>query len=257
VRVPTILLAVSFLLSCFHQVRAQEPVTVFAAASLTDALQAIEVAYARTADPLPLRFSFAASSTLARQLEAGAPADIYLSANSRWMDYLEQRGLLLAGSRRDALGNRLALIAPQEGPAPPEGLDPIANLPSLLGEGGHLVIGDPAHVPAGLYAKQALKALGQWDALAPRTVYAGDVRAALALVERGEAAFGIVYATDAALALRTEGLALFPEELHEPIVYPFARLADSRTPGAAEVYAFLLGEEARSIFGEFGFQVRF
>lgn len=256
-RLGRFILAFSSLFFLIQSPRAEEPVTLFAAASLTDALQAVGEAYAESEKGPPLRFSFASSSTLARQIEAGAPADIYLSANSRWMDYLQEGGMLLAGSRREALGNRLALIAPANSPKPPQDINVFTSFPSLFREGEHLVIGDPDHVPAGMYAKQALESLGHWQAVEGKTVYSGDVRAALALVERGEAELGIVYATDAAIAPGIKRIALFPEETHQPILYPFARLAASENPKAEAVYAFLFSEEARAIFERFGFEIRF
>ncbi|WP_455374270.1 molybdate ABC transporter substrate-binding protein [Limibacillus halophilus] len=256
-RLRKLFLMISVLISGLAQARAEEPVTIFAAASLTDSLQAVAEAYAQEEDGAPLRLSFASSSTLARQIEAGAPADIYFSANGRWMDYLEERGRLKADSRRDALGNRLAIVAPERSPKPPQDINVFTNFPSMLRKGEHLVIGDPQHVPAGIYAKQVLVSLGHWERIEPQTVFAADVRAALALVERGEADLGIVYATDAAMTPRIKRIAIFPENLHAPIVYPVAILAASDNPDAEKVYAFLLSDRARGIFEEFGFDVRF
>ncbi|MEJ2016612.1 MAG: molybdate ABC transporter substrate-binding protein, partial [Limibacillus sp.] len=169
-----LLLGLSILAGLFVQSArsplAEEPVTVFAAASLTDALTGIGERY-RAEGGGPLRFSFAASSTLARQIEAGAGAEIFLSANSRWMDRLEGLGLIAPESRRELLGNRLALIAPPESNPTEESAD-LSQLPALLPEGARMVIGDPAHVPAGIYAKEALTSLGLWSSLEARLVFA-------------------------------------------------------------------------------------
>ncbi len=254
------LLLFSFLLlpAPLRPLTASEPVTVFAAASLTDALLEIAEAYEEAGGRAP-RFSFAASSTLARQIEAGAPADIFLCANILWMDRLEERGLIQPGSRREPLGNALAVVAPAEvqGPSGQAELDP-SQIAAVLPWGGRLVIGDPAHVPAGIYAQEALRSLGLWDALEERLVFAGDVRAALALVERAEAALGVVYETDAAATPRVEVVARLPESSHSPIRYSFARLPERGEDLEAEAsafYRFLSGEEAAGIFQRFGFAV--
>jgi molybdate transport system substrate-binding protein len=230
---------------------AEEPVTVFAAASLTDALTGIGERY-RAEGGGPLRFSFAASSTLARQIEAGAGAEIFLSANSRWMDRLEGLGLIAPESRRELLGNRLALIAPPESNPTEESAD-LSQLPALLPEGARMVIGDPAHVPAGIYAKKALTSLGLWSALEARLVYAADVRGALALVERGEAALGIVYATDAALLPEIKRLAVFPEASHGPIRYSLAIAAGAERKEVMAFFDHLLSPTAAETFRRYGF----
>ena len=230
-----------------------EPVTLFAAASLTDAMEAVAGAYQAGGGEAP-RFSFAASSTLARQIEAGAPADIYLSAHSAWMNRLEERGLLEPGTRQDLLANSLVLIGAPGREWPKNGED-VEALPALLKDGERLVMGDPAHVPAGIYAHGALRSLGLWEELQNRLVFASDVRGALALVERGEAALGIVYATDAAIAPGVVRLGAFPAESHAAIRYPAARVADAQGDGAAAFYDFLFSPEAAEIFRRFGFRV--
>ncbi len=229
---------------------AAEPLTVFAAASLTDAMTQAGKVYERKTGA-QVRFSFASSSTLARQIDAGAPADLYASANEKWMDWLEKRGLVLAGSRTSPIANRLVLVAP-ENETPPRG-ERIENLPALLGGEGRLAIGDPAHVPAGIYGKEALKSLGLWTALEPRLAAADNVRAALALVERGEAPYGIVYATDARIA-RVRVVEAFPDATHTPITYPFALLKDGNAKQAGEFLAFLTSDEGLAIFERFGFR---
>ena len=273
-----LLLALMALVLLFsHQAEAGEPVTLFAAASLTDAVDAIAAAYEEQGGAAP-RISYAASSTLARQIEAGAPAAIFLSANSRWMDHLEDQGLLLPGSRQDVLRNRLVLVVHGELAEESEILTGQEDLPGKLRTlleahpGERIVVGDPGHVPAGIYARQALRSLGLWRELSGRLVYAADVRAALALVERGEAGFGIVYATDAALLKGVRQAAVFPEDSHAPIRYAFSRLkaADSGAAdsGAADsgaedsgaedrLYSFLLSADAREIFRLYGFETEF
>ncbi|MDO9707243.1 molybdate ABC transporter substrate-binding protein [Paracraurococcus lichenis] len=237
--------------------RAQAPLTVFAAASLQDALRALEPAW-RAAAPgnPPLRFSFAASSALARQIEQGAPADLFLSADEPWMDYVAQRGLILPETRTSSLGNALVLVAPADSPQPPLALGRGTDLAALLGPQGRLATGDPAHVPVGLYAKAALEWMGQWATLAPRIARADSVRAALLLVERGEAPLGIVYLTDAKLSQGVKLLGTFPAESHPPVTYPFAltKRAEGNAPARA-LLAFLSGPASIETWRRFGFAV--
>ncbi|MEQ9642387.1 MAG: molybdate ABC transporter substrate-binding protein [Alphaproteobacteria bacterium] len=230
-----------------------EPVTVFAAASLTDALQVIGDAYAgRGGDKV--RFSFASTSTLARQIAAGAPAQVFCAANVAWMDDLERRGLLAAGSRVDVAGNTLVLVAPKRHDLAPATIGAGFDLAARLGPHGRLALGDPAHVPAGFYAAQALRKLGMWDSLARRLAPADNVRAALALVARGEAPYGIVYATDAAISDQVAVVATFPADSHDPITYPCARITDEAGDAPRAFLAFLTGPEAAAIFARFGFR---
>ncbi|MFC7474138.1 molybdate ABC transporter substrate-binding protein [Dankookia sp. GCM10030260] len=241
----------------FGSARAQEtaPLTVFAAASLQDGLRALEPLWrAAAAGNPPVRFSFAASSALARQVEQGAPADLFLSADEPWMDYLAQRGLILRESRVSPLGNALVLIAPADSTLSPPAPGPGMDLAGLLGPQGRLATGDPAHVPAGLYAKAALENFGQWAVIAPRLARAENVRAALLLVERGEAPLGIVYATDARASQGVKVLGTFPPGSHPPVTYPFAvtrRAADR--PAARMLLAFLAGPVAAETWRRFGF----
>ncbi|TDH59390.1 molybdate ABC transporter substrate-binding protein [Dankookia rubra] len=248
------LLAVLFL--AIRPARAQPaaPLTVFAAASLQDALRALEPAW--RADPAhpPLRLSFAASSALARQVEQGAPADLFLSADEPWMDYLAQRGLVEAETRVSPLGNALVLVAPANSPVAPFAIGPGTDLAALLGPQGRLATGDPAHVPAGIYARAALESLGQWAAVAPRLARAENVRAALLLVERGEAPLGIVYATDARASAGVKLLGSFPAGSHPPVTYPFAVTHHAAArPAARALLAFLAGPEAAATWRRFGF----
>lgn len=226
------------------------PLTVFAAAGATDVIRVLAERY-EARSGVSTRTSFAASSTLARQLESGARADVYLCAHPRWMDYLSERGLIPPSSRFDLLGNRLVLIAPRDRPFTALA-QPDFDLAGAFS--GKLALADPDHVPAGLYAKEALEALGWWSALRARVVPALDVRAAAWLVELGEADAGVVYRTDALLSDKVVTVLEFPERLHAPIRHSIALCADA-SPGAADFVRFLRGEEAKEAFERAGFQV--
>jgi len=232
-------------------VRAQSPSTVFAAASLTDALGEAAALYAKAGHPAP-RLSFGASSTLARQIGDGAPANIFFSADERWMDWLQERNLIVPGTRRDLLRNTLVLIVPKDRARTVE-IGPNLDVAALLGPGGRLATGDPAHVPVGIYAEQALRELGLWDKVQPRLAPAADVRAALLLVERGEAPAGIVYATDAAASTDVAVAGTFPESSHDPVTYPIALVRGSDSDEARALLAFLEGPEAAPVFKRYGF----
>ena len=242
---------VSLALLC--QTAAAAELTVFGATSLTDALQEIGKLYqARSGDTL--RFSFAASSTLARQIEAGANASLFVSADEEWMDYLAAKKLIVAASRVDLLGNRLVLIVPADRPDVID-IKPGFDLLAVLKD-GKLATGDPAHVPVGKYAREALTALGVWPLADARLVRADSVREALLFVERKEAAAGIVYATDAAVAKKVRVAGTFPEASHKPVVYPMAIVAGQDTAAAQRLHAFLRGEEAAAVFKKFGFSLK-
>jgi molybdate transport system substrate-binding protein len=236
-----------------------EPLTVFAAASLTDAMKEIVAAWQRDGHAAA-RLSFGASSTLARQIIQGAPVNLFIAADNQWMDELARGGAIAAESRRDLLSNSLVLIQPapekptkpRTGP-PPVTIGPGFDLASLLGRDGRLALGDPAHVPAGLYAAQALRNLGVWDSVRAHLAPTADVRAALLLVERGEAPFGIVYATDAAASARVTIAGRFPPGTHDLITYPAAIVRQGDTPDARAMMGFLTGPEARAIFTRHGF----
>lgn len=234
--------------------RAQEPITVFAAASMTNALQDIAKAYT-AANGVPVRFSFASSSDLAKQVESGAPANIFISADNRWMDYLETRNLIVKDTRVAPIGNSLVLIVPASAPKQVT-IGPNLDIDALLGKDGKLVTGIPESVPVGVYAKAALTKLGLWDKVRPRLVGAESVRAALALVERGEAAAGIVYATDAAIAKNIVVAGTFPADSHEPVVYPFALVKGNDTPAAKAFFTYLQGADAKAIYAKYGFSVK-
>ncbi len=227
-----------------------EDTIVFAAASTRDAVAAIADAFA-DAGKGKVVASFGSSGDLAKQIENGAPASLFISADTRWMDYLARKGLIEAGSRRDLLGNRLVLIAPAGSPLAIE-LKPGAPLAAALGD-GRLAVCDPESVPAGRYAKAALVKLGIWDQVAPRIANANDVRAALALVELGETPAGIVYGTDAAASRKVRVVAVFPEDSHPRIVYPVGLVAGHDTPEAKAFYDYLTGPEAAAVFQRYGF----
>jgi len=224
-------------------------VLVFAAASLTDALTEVSRLFtARTG--IHVNVSDAASSVLAKQIEAGAPADVFLSADQGWMDYLSDRGLLRAGSRHDLLGNRLVLIAPKDSAVSLK-IAPGFALAAALGN-GRLATGDPDSVPVGKYAKAALIKLGVWESVSGRLVRAENVRAALEYVAHGEAPLGIVYQTDAQAEVRVRVVDTFPEGTYPPITYPVALTATAR-PGAQKLLDFLGSDAAREIFVRQGF----
>ncbi len=222
-------------------------VLVFAAASLKTALDDVARQWRAKTGTGPT-VAYAASSTLARQILRGAPADIFVSANRKWMDALERDGLIRRETRRDLLGNRLVLVAHGGGRAP----IPIGDLPARL-DGGRLAMALVDAVPAGIYGRQALTALGIWNRVAPLVVQADNVRAALAFVARGEAPFGIVYATDAAVSDRVSAVAAFPAASHRPIVYPAALAARRANRKAEAFYAHLFSEAARPLFERQGF----
>ena len=228
-------------------------VTVFAASSLADALDDIVKIHAPKSGVV-IRTSYAASSSLARQIENGAPADIFFSADEEWMDYLEKRSMIEKGSRVARLGNRLVLIGVAGTPRKVEirkGFD----LAELLA-GGRLATGDPASVPVGRYARQALTTLGVWSIAEPRLARADNVRVALSYVERGEAPIGIVYATDAAMSKGVQVLGEFPPDSHPAIRYPLAILAKRSTDPVKAFHVYLLDGDAAAVFRRHGFTVR-
>jgi molybdate transport system substrate-binding protein len=228
---------------------APRPLLVFAAASLTDASREIGRAYTQQSGE-PVEFSFAASSTLARQIEAGAPAGVFVSADAKWMDALQERHAIDPRTRRIVATNRLALIAPAASRVELS-IAPHCPLAMALG-GGRLAIGEPSSVPAGIYARAALVSLGLWASVADRLLPAEDVRAALEYVAHDEAPLGIVYRTDALIEPRVRIVALFPPQSHPPVVYPAAAVAGSGA-GAARFVEFLAGPAAQGILHKYGF----
>lgn len=232
-------------------VAAQSQQTVFAAASLTDAIRQVNDIWAGKGNPA-FTFSFAASSTLVRQIEQGADASIFISADERWMDWAQERNLIVNATRVSALGNRLVLVAPKNSSLKVE-LTKSTDIAALLGEGNRLATGDPQHVPVGRYAEQALTWLGQWDAIGPRLARADNVRSALLLVERGEAPLGIVYETDAAASEGVKVVGVFPKESHDPVTYPFAVVAKADGENARKLLDFLTGPDAMKVYERLGF----
>jgi molybdate transport system substrate-binding protein len=226
---------------------------VLAAASLQESLTAAADAWAAKGHPHPV-ISFAASSALARQVEAGAPADLFISADEDWMDELAKKGLIVPGTRASFLGNRLVLIAPADSRARLT-IGPGFPLARALGD-GRLAMCDPDAVPAGRYGKAALAKFGVWPAVADRIALADSVRAALALVERGQSPFGIVYATDARASSKVRVVGTFPANSHPAISYPLARLKAATSPDAEGFRRFLVSREGKAIFVRYGFSVR-
>jgi molybdate transport system substrate-binding protein len=193
---------------------------------------------------------------LAKQIANGAPADIFLSANKKWMDFLEKKGAIEKSSCFDLLGNRIVLIAPLQSQIQTFEINKDLDLAALLGSQGRLSMGDPGHVPAGMYGRQAMENLRLWDQVKDRLAPMKDVRAALVMVERGETPLGQVYATDAAISKKVRIVATFPLKSHPPIVYPVAAVARQESGAASDFLNFLKTQEARAIFEKYGFEVR-
>jgi molybdate transport system substrate-binding protein len=230
---------------------AGQRVTVFAAASLTDVLTEIAAAWQGKGNA-PIVLSFGSSSAIAKQIEAGAPADIFASADEKWLGYLQERNLIAAGSVHRPIGNDLVLIAAADSKIAIT-IGPNFDLAGALA-GGRLSIGDPKGVPAGRYAQQALTKLGVWNTVESQTAPAQNVRAALALVQRGEAPLGIVYATDARGLTDVKVVDTFPEDSHDAIVYPLAVIAEHERPEVKAFFDFLLGADGRQVFKSHGFK---
>ena len=227
--------------------------TVFAAASLTDVLPKLTAAYTSRGGEA-VKVSFASSSTLARQIEGGASADVFIAADLEWMDYLAERALVQSRTRVNLAGNRLVLVAPAASPLSAAPLNAQTPLADWIGT-GRLALGDPAHVPAGRYAATALRTLGLWSSVAQRLAPADSVRTALVYVASGEAPLGVVYATDLRAADGVKLIAEFPPDSYPPVVYPAAVVASSKSAGAAALLGFLSGPEARELWQAAGFRV--
>jgi molybdate transport system substrate-binding protein len=235
---------------CVHAAEPEKiTLTVFGAASLTNVLQDVGDAFTKETS-IAVKFSFAASSTLARQIENGAPADIFMSADSDWMDYLQTRQLIQPSTRKDIVGNRLVLIAPANSSVKLK-IEPNFALAAALGQ-GRLATGDPGSVPVGRYAEAALTKLGVWNQIEQRIVRADNVRSALTFVDRGEAPLGIVYETDALIDKKVRVVDVFPADSHPPIVYPVA-LTRTAQSAASRFIAFLDGPAAAQTFKSYGF----
>jgi molybdate transport system substrate-binding protein len=248
-----------FLLACIaalayggaaHAADTKKPeLLVFAAASLTNVLGEIAPAWEK-ASGVSVKLSFAASSVLARQIEAGGTADVFISADQEWMDYLQTRDLIDRSSRRNLVGNRLVLIAPADSKIELKIARGFRLADALAG--GRLATGDPDTVPVGRYARSALTTLGVWDEVADRLVRADNVRSAMLFVARGEVPLGIVYATDAAVDPKVRIIDTFPADTHAPITYPAAATRGAK-PEATAFVVFLKGDEARVAWRKFGF----
>jgi molybdate transport system substrate-binding protein len=228
----------------------EKPPLVLAAASMQESLSAVADAWARKGRARPV-LSFAASSALARQIKAGARADLFISADEDWMNAVQSQGLIRAETRTSFLSNRLVLIAPA-GSRLQAAIVKGFPLARMLGD-NRLAMADPDAVPAGKYGKAALESLGVWDAVEPKLARAENVRAALALVERGAAPLGIVYATDARASKKVKVIGVFPPASHPPITYPVAVLKSASSPDAEGFRRFLLSRQARAIFAGYGF----
>jgi molybdate transport system substrate-binding protein len=224
--------------------------TVFAAASLKNALDDVSAEWAKGGGST-VAASYASSSVLAKQIEQGAPADIFISADQQWMDYVDKKSLV--ETPHNLLGNRLVLISGKDNPLTLE-IKPGIKLAEILGS-DRLAVGDPSNVPAGIYAKEALTKLKIWDEVQGKLAPAADVRAALTLVSRGETPLGIVYETDAKVDKNVRTVAVFPEDSHKPITYPVAVVKASKNPDAAKFVAFLNGPAAQAIFTKYGFTI--
>jgi len=229
---------------------AAEPVTIFAAASTQQAVEVVIRACPEQAG-VTCRGVYAASSTLARQIKNGAPADIFISANATWMNYVSESGMIVPNTRYVIARNQLVAIAPR---ARAPKIDSMAMLLDWLAS-DRVALGDPAHVPAGIYAAEALTSMQAWDRLQGRILALPNVRAALAVVARGEAFAGIVYATDARVSDDVVVVYTFPNSSHAPILYPMGKVAGRTTPGTDGVIGLFKGESGRSAFRDAGFQV--
>ena len=233
---------------------ASAKVTVFAAASMTDALQQVAKDYAKQNPKNEVVFSFASSSTLAKQIEEGAPADIFVSASNKWMKYLSEKDLTVKETEKVLVGNDLVLIAPVK--------SAVNSVDIAKGEwinalkDSYLSVGDPAHVPAGQYAEEALTKLNLWDKVQDRLARAKDVRGALALVERAEAPYGIVYSTDAKISQQVKTVAVFPADSHKPIVYPVSILKDHDNTDARDFLKYLESDAAKKVLVGYGFSAK-
>jgi molybdate transport system substrate-binding protein len=225
---------------------------VFAAASMKTALDAVAASW-KTQSGKTVPISYASSAVLAKQIEQGAPADIFISADLQWMDYLDKAKLLKPGTRFNLLGNALVLIEPADGTSTLK-IAPNFDLAGAVGD-GKIAVCTIASCPGGIYAKAAFEKLGIWSAVEPKLAQADNIRNALTLVARGEAKFGVVYATDAKAEPKVRVVDTFPESSHGPIVYPAAILAESKNPDAAAFLSSLRGQAATKIFLEQGFTI--
>ena len=230
---------------------AQDSLTVFAAASMRNALDDVDAAFTKTTG-IKVTASYAASSALAKQIVQGAPADAYVSANIKWMDFLERKKFIAPGTRINLLGNRLVLIAPKDSKLDHVKIEKGFDIAKFAGK-GRIAVADTKAVPAGLYAKAALSSLGAWTAAEPKLAQAENVRATLAFVARGETPLGLVYATDAHIESKVKIIGVFPVSAHPAITYPVAGLAASKNAHVTRYLNFLQTPAAKAIFEKYGF----
>lgn len=242
-------LAVCVGLFSHTQAFAVDKVTVYAAASLTNVINELDVIYEQK-NKVQIQTSYAGSSTLAKQIEAGAPADIFISADVQWMDYLQKKQLVSANDRVNLLGNRLVVIAPKARPIKLK-IDKSFDFTRVVQ--GKWCTGDTKSVPVGKYAKQALTSIGWWDNVSTRLVETEDVRAALNFVARGECQLGIVYATDAAISKNVVIIGTFPKNTHQAIIYPIGLV--KKNTESMKFYKFLQSSQATKVFKKYGFSV--
>ncbi|AOM40798.1 molybdate ABC transporter substrate-binding protein [Xenorhabdus hominickii] len=230
---------------------AVDKVTVFAAASLTNALDDIAAQYKQEKQG-NIVASYASSSTLARQIDQGAPADIFISADQQWMNYVADQQLIVADTRHTLLGNQLVLIAPKESKLDKVDINRETKWKSLLA-GERLAVGDPGHVPVGIYAKESLQYLHAWDVLNPLMARTNNVRSGMALVERSETPLGIIYGSDAVASNKVKVVGVFPPESHKPVEYPIAIIKGHEKQAVRDFYDYLKTPEAAAIFKRYGF----
>jgi molybdate transport system substrate-binding protein len=249
---PTALFALFFSLAVATQpVIARDQITVFAAASLKNALDDTNTAFTKATGTRVVA-SYAASSALAKQIQQGAPADIFISADLQWMDYLAERKLIKAETRVNLLGNKLVLIAAADSRLGNLTIGPGFEIARLAGD-GRIAVADVKAVPAGRYAKAALEKLGAWTAAEPKLAQAENVRATLSFVARGETPVGIVYETDAKIEPKVKIIGIFPDGSYPPVTYPVAATADSKNQGAQQYVNFLRTPAAKAVFEKYGF----
>lgn len=236
-----------------HSVAA-EKITVFAAASLTNAMNEISEQFQKESK-VEVVSSYASSSTLARQIEQGAPANLFISADQQWMDYAIDKQLMVENTRYTLLGNELVLIAPKDSKIEKVDVNKQTDWKKLL-DGGRLAVGDPDHVPVGIYAKEALNYLGAWDTVNPMLARTNNVRSGMALVERDEAPLGIVYGSDAVASQKVKVVGIFPADSHKPVEYPMAIVKDQDNKATRDFYEYLKTPAASEVFKRYGFTPR-
>ena len=233
---------------------AEAKVTVFAAASMTDTLKQVAEDYKKVNPKEEVVFSFASSSTLAKQIEEGAPADIFISASGKWMKYLSEKDLTVKDTEKLLVGNELVLIAPKDSKL--DNVDIAKGDWTKVLDNSYLSVGDPAHVPAGQYAEEALTKLNLWDKVKDKLARGKDVRAALALVERAESPLGIVYATDAKVSKDVKTVGVFPQDSYKPANYPVAILKGKQNADTDAFLKYLESDAAKKVYVEYGFTAK-